>query len=149
MRIDPAMRSEVGGESDAKDDLGGKAGGAESASNGAERITEEISRDSVRSHIENRAEGIELEKISQSHFHASGERRRHGVDARDELGEKQCLLAAPVKIFGRAENASFRIRRKPAQKAEQCPSTDSAHEIKNDVAEDHRQHAYADYEIQM
>src|SRR5208337_1275862 len=88
-------------------------------------------------------------KISGPHFHASGKRRRHGVDARDELGKKQGLFATAVKILRRAQNASFRIRRKPAQQAQQRPSANSSREIENDVAADHRQGANPEHEIEM
>jgi hypothetical protein len=147
--VDPDAIDGVGDESDAEDDFGGKASGAQAAGDGAERIAEEISRDGVGADIQNGAHGIILQKIPEAHFHASSQRRRHGVDAGDELGEEQGLFAAAVEIFRRAQNAGFRIRGKTAEKAEQRPSADSACEVEDDIASDHRHGADADHEIEV
>jgi hypothetical protein len=64
---------------------------------------------------------VELQKIAEAHLHAASERRRHGVDAGNELGKQQRLLAAAVKVFRRAQNAGFGIGRKPAEKAQAKP----------------------------
>lgn len=51
------------------------------------------------------------------HFHASGQGWRHGVDAGNELGEKQGLLTAAVEIFGGAEDAGLGIGGEAAEQA--------------------------------
>src|SRR5208282_6857678 len=62
---------------------------------------------------------------------------------------KQCLLAAAVKILRGPQNTTLRIGRQPAEKAQQCPSADSAREIESDIAADHRQQSYAEHEVEM
>ena len=95
------------------------------------------------------ADGIERQKLAKPHSHAAGQRRRHGVDPRNELGKQQRLLAAPVKVFGRAQNASFRIRRKPAQDAEERPAADSSHEVKKNISPEHRDQSHEKDEMEM
>ena len=90
-----------------------------------------------------------MQKICEAHFHAAGERRRHGVDAGNEFGKKQSLLAAAVKIFRRAQNAGFGIGREPAEQTQQGPSAGSACEIKNDIPGDHGRYTDSEDEVEM
>src|SRR5271167_278166 len=114
LAVDPDAIADIAGDSYAGNDFGGKAGGAQTAGDGTERVTEEKSHGGVRADVQSRADGVVLQKIAEAHFHAPGQGRRHGVDARDELGKEQSLFAATIEIFRGAQNAGFRIRRKPA-----------------------------------
>jgi hypothetical protein len=70
--VDVDAVDDIDGEAYAKDQFGGGAGGAESAGNVAQYVAEEISGGGVGAYVENCAERVELQKITEAHFHAAG-----------------------------------------------------------------------------
>ena len=87
-----------------------------------QRVAEEESDSEVSARIEHRADRVEADKLAESHIHTAGQRRRHGVNSRHELGEHQQRAPALVEGVGRPQDAGFRIERQPAQNRQQPPA---------------------------
>src|SRR5581483_3591067 len=93
-------------------------GGGQALDDRSDKITENKAQGAVREHVQANSDEIKCGELPEGHFHAAGQRRRHGVDAGYKLGEHKCGAAALVKRFCRAEDARFRIHRQLAQEAE-------------------------------
>ena len=80
----------------------------------------------------------------QTHIHAAGQRRRHGVDSRNELRDDQQRATAAIKRIRRSQNARFRIERNAAQQPQQPPAGVAAQDEHQRVAREHRNEGCAE-----
>src|SRR5882724_4328326 len=104
---------------------------------GSQKIAKQKADGDVDDGIERSSRQIQPQKNVGAHFHAAGQRRSHGVDAGNELGEQQGGLTALVERFSRAQNAGLRVDRQLTQKAEQGPSHVAAQYKEQRVTQQH------------
>ena len=107
---------------------------------GGKKIARKIADRKIGHRVQQRAGEIELQELAEAHLHAARQRRGHGVDAGNKLGDDQRDLAALVERFGGTENAGLGIHREAAKKSEQGPASVASQPELCRVADQERDH---------
>ena len=87
------------------------ARGLKAVYQGNQEIAEQEADRNIDTGVKRRSHEIEPQKVVQRHPHASRQRRRHGVDSGNKLGEQQSGLAALVERFSGSQDAGFGVDR--------------------------------------
>ncbi len=118
----------------------GPARGLKAAHERDQKVSKQETHSDINGGVKRGAREVEPEKIIQRHPHASRQRRCHGIDSGNELGEQQRGLAALIERFGGPQDAGFGVDREFAEKAQQSPSHVSPAHEEEGIAQQHREY---------
>jgi hypothetical protein len=107
-------------------------------------VAEEIAKPRVRPDPQQRAQGVDEQEPGPPHPKDAGERLRHRVQPRHELGDQERPAAVPGEHVLAPAHTGVRLERDPAQQAHHLAPASPPDLVPDDVAEQRGGNAHRD-----